>query len=97
MPAFAGMTAIGCGRPGYPLTNRLGQPIRTSSPSGPWSAHSTMPQGLCSGALPGSMRSEENTSELQSLMRISYAVFCLKTNTIKQHNQYTNETKQKLY
>src|SRR3546814_2767074 len=26
-------------------------------------------------------RSEENTSELQSLMRISYAVFCLKKNT----------------
>src|SRR3546814_10647449 len=25
-------------------------------------------------------RSEENTSELQSLMRISYAVFCLKKN-----------------
>src|SRR3546814_10702199 len=30
------------------------------------------------------LRSEEPTSELQSLMRISYAVFCLKThNTIK--------------
>src|SRR3546814_8012767 len=28
------------------------------------------------------MRSEEHTSELQSLMRLSYAVFCLKT---KQH------------
>src|SRR3546814_4279586 len=28
--------------------------------------------------LPFSMRSEEHTSELQSLMRISYAVFCLK-------------------
>src|SRR3546814_7819086 len=27
------------------------------------------------------LRSEEHTSELQSLMRISYAVFCLKTNT----------------
>src|SRR3546814_1639634 len=27
---------------------------------------------------PGSARSEEHTSELQSLMRISYAVFCLK-------------------
>src|SRR3546814_1519311 len=27
-------------------------------------------------------RSEEHTSELQSLMRISYAVFCLKTKTI---------------
>src|SRR3546814_4199574 len=30
-------------------------------------------------------RSEEHTSELQSLMRISYAVFCLK----KQHNKKT--------
>src|SRR3546814_10073235 len=27
------------------------------------------------------VRSEEHTSELQSLMRISYAVFCLKTKT----------------
>src|SRR3546814_5475268 len=31
-------------------------------------------------------RSEEHTSELQSLMRISYAVFCLK----KKKNQYHN-------
>src|SRR3546814_4915907 len=31
---------------------------------------------LCSGALQW-QRSEEHTSELQSLMRISYAVFCL--------------------
>src|SRR3546814_1818641 len=30
------------------------------------------------------VRSEEHTSELQSLMRISYAVFCLKKNTTKQ-------------
>src|SRR3546814_8752450 len=29
----------------------------------------------------GPRRSEEHTSELQSLMRISYAVFCLKTKT----------------
>src|SRR3546814_4897220 len=29
------------------------------------------------------VRSEEHTSELQSLMRISYAVFCLKKKTIK--------------
>src|SRR3546814_8842366 len=28
--------------------------------------------------VPGAARSEEHTSELQSLMRISYAVFCLK-------------------
>src|SRR3546814_7994899 len=30
-------------------------------------------------------RSEEHTSELQSLMRTSYAVFCLKKNTIQQN------------
>src|SRR3546814_5177911 len=30
-------------------------------------------------------RSEEHTSELQSLMRISYAVFCLKKKTYQQH------------
>src|SRR3546814_10349049 len=31
-------------------------------------------------------RSEEHTSELQSLMRISYAVFCLKKKKMKIHN-----------
>src|SRR3546814_3333657 len=31
------------------------------------------------------LRSEEHTSELQSLMRISYAVFCLKKKKIKIH------------
>src|SRR3546814_8043928 len=30
-------------------------------------------------------RSEEHTSELQSLMRISYAVFCLKKKKIRDH------------
>src|SRR3546814_6629595 len=36
-------------------------------------------------------RSEEHTSELQSLMRISYAVFCLKKKTKKtQHNHNTH-------
>src|SRR3546814_3127705 len=40
-------------------------------------------------------RSEEHTSELQSLMRISYAVFCLKKkkylheNSISTHHQHT--------
>src|SRR3546814_7058592 len=32
-----------------------------------------------------SFRSEEHTSELQSLMRISYAVFCLKKKTTQQN------------
>src|SRR3546814_7968798 len=34
-------------------------------------------------------RSEEHTSELQSLMRISYAVFCLKKKK-KKHNNHIN-------
>src|SRR3546814_8854150 len=52
------------------------------------------------------MRSEEHTSELQSLMRISYAVFCLKkkkrhinhlpTHTVTEHDRNTT-TKYKLY
>src|SRR3546814_10259652 len=32
------------------------------------------------------LRSEEHTSELQSLMRISYAVFCLKKQKFTKHN-----------
>src|SRR3546814_5635214 len=48
--------------------------LKTVSHSGGWAAFSTF-------------RSEEYTSELQSLMRISYAVFCLH----KQHNnKYAN-------
>src|SRR3546814_3103596 len=35
---------------------------------------------------PGAGRSEEHTSELQSLMRISYAVFCLKKKKPEQTN-----------
>src|SRR3546814_6567454 len=36
-------------------------------------------------------RSEEHTSELQSLMRISYAVFCLKKKKITNQNQQKSE------
>src|SRR3546814_4253019 len=38
------------------------------------------------------LRSEEHTSELQSLMRISYAVLCLKKKTIKTKNISTPQT-----
>src|SRR3546814_5530515 len=41
----------------------------------------------------GTARSEEHTSELQSLMRISYAVFCLKKK-ITTHSTTHNETTQ---
>src|SRR3546814_5463229 len=40
-------------------------------------------QTLVLGVNPYTFRSEEHTSELQSLMRISYAVFCLKKKKIK--------------
>src|SRR3546814_10276380 len=39
-------------------------------------------------AHPYTLRSEEHTSELQSLMRISYAVFCLKKK--KKHTETSN-------
>src|SRR3546814_5607512 len=45
-----------------------------------------LPSRLRVGNAPiGLERSEEHTSELQSLMRISYAVFCLKKKTNKIH------------
>src|SRR3546814_9423820 len=37
------------------------------------------------------MRSEEHTSELQSLMRISYAVFCLKKKQKHTHRTYVQK------
>src|SRR3546814_3414035 len=38
-------------------------------------------------------RSEEHTSELQSLMRISYAVFCLKKNKYQHRHTHLKSTK----
>src|SRR3546814_3024963 len=47
------------------------------------------PASLLIHDYPDPWRSEEHTSELQSLMRISYAVFCLK----KKNNRETRLTK----
>src|SRR3546814_2059777 len=55
-----------------PLRGRYGNP----APAGSAHQTETRPRGG-HPALPDE-RSEEHTSELQSLMRISYAVFCLK-------------------
>src|SRR3546814_7544321 len=41
------------------------------------------------------IRSEEHTSELQSLMRISYAVFCLKKKINHKYNRVTTKNTQK--
>src|SRR3546814_2143128 len=48
-------------------------------------------QGRVHGATP-SIRSEEHTSELQSLMRISYAVFCLKKKKEKSQTPRPHKT-----
>src|SRR3546814_9925429 len=45
-------------------------------------------------SLGSAIRSEEHTSELQSLMRISYAVFCLKKKKNKKHHINKNTTHQ---
>src|SRR3546814_6553149 len=63
------------------------RPRRTHSPA-------VRPAGRCpdiacaAGSTP--CRSEEHTSELQSLMRISYAVFCLKKKNIEHYIQKTH-------
>src|SRR3546814_7358922 len=46
-------------------------------------------------AISAAVRSEEHTSELQSLMRISYAVFCLKKK--KKTNQNNKSVETELY
>src|SRR3546814_2094676 len=53
--------------------------FRRPSPAG-----STIPSKALTGRL---RRSEEHTSELQSLMRISYAVFCLKKTNSRSNTQ----------
>src|SRR3546814_4946752 len=49
-------------------------------PDDAWQSHDTTPDNV---RTPKRWRSEEHTSELQSLMRISYAVFCLKKKNTK--------------
>src|SRR3546814_3243821 len=54
-----------------------GQPIRDDGPQTHLAKRGTPTMGGLM-ILTSMVRSEEHTSELQSLMRISYAVFCLK-------------------
>src|SRR3546814_6879789 len=71
---------------------RLDVDIRTLPGEGPAEVEAHLRAAL--GAL-ADRRSEEHTSELQSLMRISYAVFCLKKKKqpqISHPNKYTNTT-----
>src|SRR3546814_10832441 len=83
-----------------PICARVRRPENASSSAPPLrsstkSARELMRGTLAEGATSGkgriyrfqSLRSEEHTSELQSLMRISYAVFCLKKKNNKNRNK----------
>src|SRR3546814_7292786 len=81
-PSGSGYSAIA------PVTGSI-LPIRLPH----WPAHQMVPSGASMGSRErcprlgtchSLKRSEEHTSELQSLMRISYAVFCLKNKTTLQ-------------
>src|SRR3546814_7353589 len=86
-------------------------PSSTSAPKPsilPWSGkrprHGCSRAALAQTQSRGQLRSEEHTSELQSLMRISYAVFCLKkkkqttktptTHTLEISHKQTTHTEQ---
>src|SRR3546814_10463224 len=71
-----------CGSALLQRSNAPNSPL--SSPPIPWPRFDSKQPGSsppCSWGTPKPSRSEEHTSELQSLMRISYAVFCLKKKT----------------
>src|SRR3546814_2060563 len=70
---------------------------RIAPPSDETMVMSGLPSALFTGAkrictVMKISRSEEHTSELQSLMRISYAVFCLKKKKNKQQSQSVQHT-----
>src|SRR3546814_2312875 len=89
MGRFSGPGLLSAGRGAFRLHRHFPYPERPSRAAKDlWAGH---PQTLpaihpCVASDPDG-RSEEHTSELQSLMRISYAVFCLKKKTqmIKTH------------
>src|SRR3546814_6396403 len=75
--------------------NRLIRPAERSISGATFASAQCFPPTIIAGVAPVSVwmvqsayRSEEHTSELQSLMRISYAVFCLK----KKKNYRSNAT-----
>src|SRR3546814_6627228 len=89
--------ATGPGVEGIHVGDAIGVlPGFDTSKYGTYADHAIIPQAYVLPQPPGltniqaaGLRSEEHTSELQSLMRISYAVFCLKKKT---HTRHLNKT-----
>src|SRR3546814_5762359 len=74
-PASAAVSDTGAGRVPVELAEIAAENMEAAPPPAP----------------PAWDRSEEHTSELQSLMRISYAVFCLKKKNKKAHTLTKNK------
>src|SRR3546814_6859704 len=66
-----------------PTATRNLPPAPPSGSAAAWRSGTTIPLAI-------SRRSEEHTSELQSLMRLSYAVFCVKKQTTPSTNIHPN-------
>src|SRR3546814_2411364 len=72
-----------------PARVKASQPTRRAHPRSERSARRSRKKrttGRPPPSRPSKRRSEEHTSELQSLMRSSYAVFCLKKKNIEKEN-----------
>src|SRR3546814_6230580 len=76
---------------GSPVATRMNVPAGGTGPVFPWITLRAIalprPDVLMMLIAAKEARSEEHTSELQSLMRISYAVFCLKKKTNSKNNR----------
>src|SRR3546814_2911170 len=71
---------------GEPLSVQSGVLVNKSPASAIKPRKKRRVRRICAVSAISVSRSEEHTSELQSLMRISYAVFCLKKKTKVDHN-----------
>src|SRR3546814_8469029 len=78
---FRSLDPAGAGGPDRPAGGQGGG--APGLPGGAGAGRGARLRGLLPGRVVGA-RSEEHTSELQSLMRISYAVFCLKKKNTKE-------------
>src|SRR3546814_6828203 len=87
--------AAACPRKPSQTSDDVGKPASSHARLARNTAGVQLPQQamqLIAASTPSSLkRSEEHTSELQSLMRISYAVFCLKNKTIQKNAKHSDQ------
>src|SRR3546814_10496406 len=97
-------TPRACARPSCPASSRHGPEVHwrpTADTLRPTCQATDAQRRPCprsrdrDGFCPTLARSEEHTSELQSLMRISYAVFCLKKKKTKEKIYHADHKKRK--